>query len=54
MKVFLIMPSRVMARGLEGVFHDLGEFNGVTLIRPADAHDRMEGRAVIIHIADVR
>ena len=26
MKVFLIMPSRVMARGLEGVFHDLGEF----------------------------
>lgn len=26
MKVFLIMPSRVMARGIEGVFHDLGEF----------------------------
>ena len=26
MKVFLIMPSRVMARGVEGVFHDLGEF----------------------------
>lgn len=26
MKVVLIMPSRVMARGIEGVFHDLGEF----------------------------
>ncbi len=26
MKAFLIMPSRVMARGIEGVFHDLGEF----------------------------
>lgn len=26
MTVFLIMPSRIMARGIEGVFHDLGEF----------------------------
>lgn len=26
MNALLIMPSRVMARGLEGVFHDLGEF----------------------------
>ena len=26
MLVFLIMPSRVLARGVEGVFHDLGEF----------------------------
>lgn len=26
MTVFLIMPSRIMARGIEGIFHDLGEF----------------------------
>lgn len=26
MNALLIMPSRVMTRGLEGVFHDLGEF----------------------------
>lgn len=26
MTVFLIMPSRIMACGIEGVFHDLGEF----------------------------
>ena len=26
MTVFLIMPSKIMARGIEGVFHDLGEF----------------------------
>lgn len=26
MKVFLIMPSKIMARGIEGVFHDIGEF----------------------------
>ena len=26
MKAFLIMPSKVMARGIEGVFKDLGEF----------------------------
>lgn len=26
MNALLIIPSRVMARGLEGVFHDLGEF----------------------------
>ncbi len=25
-KVLLIVPSRIIARGLEGVFHDLGEF----------------------------
>ncbi len=25
-KVLLIVPSRIVARGLEGVFHDLGEF----------------------------
>ncbi len=26
-KVLLIIPSRIMARGMEGVFHDLGEFS---------------------------
>lgn len=26
MNAFLIMPSRIMARGIEGVFHDSGEF----------------------------
>ncbi len=26
MKVFLIMPSQVMVRGIEGVFRDMGEF----------------------------
>ena len=26
MRVFLIMPSKIMARGIEGVFHDIGEF----------------------------
>lgn len=25
-KVLLIIPSRIVARGMEGVFHDLGEF----------------------------
>ncbi len=26
-KVLLIVPSRIVARGLEGIFHDLGEFS---------------------------
>lgn len=26
-KVLLIIPSRIIARGMEGVFHDLGEFS---------------------------
>ncbi|MBO8471821.1 MAG: response regulator transcription factor [Bacteroidetes bacterium] len=26
-KVLLIVPSRIIARGIEGVFHDLGEFS---------------------------
>ena len=26
-KVLLVIPSRIIARGMEGVFHDLGEFS---------------------------
>lgn len=26
-KVLLVVPSRIVARGMEGVFHDLGEFS---------------------------
>lgn len=40
MKAFLIMPSRVMARGIEGVFNDLGEFKVEGIV--SDISDREE------------
>ena len=40
MKAFLIMPSRVMARGIEGVFHDLGEFKVEGIISDFSPRER--------------
>ena len=51
-KVLLIIPSRIMVRGIEGVFSDLGEFKveGILsdLSRTSEARLRTIGADLII------
>ena len=41
MKAFLIMPSKVMARGIEGVFNDLGEFKVEGIVSDISAREEV-------------
>ena len=54
MKVFLIMPSKVMARGIEGVFHDIGEFKVDGIVSDLTARDgaMLKNMAVDVIIVD--
>ena len=54
MKVFLIMPSRVMARGVEGVFHDLGEFKVEGIVSDISSHEEaiLKNMSVDVIIVD--
>lgn len=53
-KVLLIVPSRIVARGLEGIFHDLGEFSacGILTDLSHSAEARLRSLDADIIIAD--